>query len=307
MLDLAIIGGGPAGLTAGLYAARAGLSVELFEELFTGGQAGQTNIMENIILQTEGISGPDFAMKMTEQAMHWGVVIRYEQVKSLQLQGEVKKIVTAADTYEARCVLLSMGAKPRPLQLDVPGEERLTGRGVSYCATCDGTLYKGKSVAVVGGGTEALRDVVYLARLCDHVTLIHKDQTFEANQALQKAVGALSNVEILQPYVVRSIEGEQKVGGMIVQNRETDETRTLEVQGIFVAIGSEVNTALVRGILPLDENGFILTDEEMTTGVPGVFAAGDIRKKTLRQVITAAADGAIAAHSVQQYLTSHKS
>lgn len=303
MLDFAIVGGGPAGLTAGLYAARAGLKVAIFEELFAGGQAAATEIMENIIAWPEGISGVDFATRLTEQAEKWGAEIRYDAVTGMDLEGSVKLLHTDEGDVEAKTVLLCMGSKPRPLALTVPGEKELTGRGVSYCATCDGALYKDKDVAVVGGGDTALRDVVYLARTCQHVTLIHRRQEFSANAPLQKAVAKLTNVTFLLDSLVDAICGTNKVEGVTIKNIHTGELQTVAVSGVFIAIGSMANSAVAGEAMATDAAGYIVTDEDMHTNIPGVFAAGDIRQKRVRQVVTAAADGAIAAHSAERYLT----
>ncbi|MBR6729686.1 MAG: thioredoxin-disulfide reductase [Clostridia bacterium] len=299
MIDVAIIGGGPAGLNAALYAARAGLNCVLFEKMFAGGQMATTSVLENYIGFPGGVDAVTLAMQMSEQAMEAGVKMRYDEVLSLSLFEDVKKIETAKETLEARAVFLCMGAAPR--LLGVPGEERLRGRGVSYCATCDGALYKGKTVAVVGGGDTALEDAVFLSKFVKQVYLIHRRDSFRAVHALQDKVQRLDNVALVLDNIVTEVVGENVTESVKVQNVKTKEEMSLSVDGVFIAVGTKPNTELVEEFLPL-EDGYIITDDEMKTAIDGVFAAGDLRKKPLRQVITAAADGAVAAVSALRYL-----
>ncbi|MBE7021713.1 MAG: thioredoxin-disulfide reductase [Ruminococcaceae bacterium] len=299
MLDLMIVGGGPAGMNAALYAARAGLSCVLFEKMFAGGQMATTSLLENYIGFPGGVDAVTLAMSMSQQATDAGAEIRYEEIYALSLAGAVKQATTAKETVEARSVILCMGASPR--LLGVPGEERLRGHGVSYCATCDGALYKGKTVAVVGGGDTALEDAIFLSRFAKQVYLIHRRDSFRAVRAQQEKVKKLSNVSMMLDSVVTEIMGEHEVSGLRVRQVKTEVETSISVDGLFIAVGTNPNTALIGEQLPL-EAGYVVTDEEMKTAIPGVFAAGDLRKKPLRQVITAAADGAVAAVSALRYI-----
>lgn len=300
--DTVIIGGGPAGLNAALYAARAGLSCLVLEKLFTGGQMTKTSRLDNYIGFPDGVDAVDLAMQMERQAANAGAVICYDEVTALQLTDRVKRIQTAKAEYEAKTVILAMGAKPRPL--GVPGEEKLLGRGVSYCATCDGALYKGKTAVVVGGGDTALEDALFLAKLCQRVYIVHRRTQFRGAKVLEQSVRNQPNIELVLDSVVTEIEGAERVTGIRVQNVRNDVCRRLDTQAVFVAVGTEPITDLLVGRLPLEEGGYVATNETMETALPGVFAAGDLRKKPLRQVITAASDGAVAAVSALRYLES---
>ena len=300
MWDCIIVGGGVAGLTAGMYAQRAGLKTLLFEEMFAGGQAATTYQIENYPGFVDPINGVDFAMKMEEHARKFGLEIIYDQVKDLQLGGRIKKVLTSKGEYESKTVILAMGAQARTLGL--PKEDQFRGRGVSYCATCDGLFYKGKAVAVVGGGDTAVSDAIYLSKIAGKVYLIHRRDELRASKILQERVFENPNVELVWNCVADTILGEEKVQGLTVRNTINSDRRNLTVQGIFVAIGIRPNTKLVEGKIDTTEAGFILTDENMATGIRGVFAAGDIRQKSLRQIVTAASDGAIAAIMSQQYI-----
>jgi len=300
MYDIIIIGGGPAGLTAGLYACRGGLKTLLFEKMFTGGQAATTYMIENYPGFDEGVAGPDFAMKLENQARKFGLEIQYDTVTELQLDGKIKKIVTDKETYEAKAVILAMGANPKTLGLEK--EDRLRGAGVSYCATCDGAFYRDKVVAVVGGGDTAAEDAVYLSKFVKKVYLIHRRDQLRASKVLQER--ALNNPKI-QPVwdtVVEEILGEDGVTGVRIRNVRTGQSSELQLDGLFIAIGLIPNTELVKDKLPMSAGGYLITDDEMKTGIPGVFAAGDVRQKTLWQLVTAAADGAIAATSAERYI-----
>ncbi len=301
MYDVIIAGGGPAGLNAALYTARSGLSCLVLEKMFAGGQMATTSLLENYIGFPDGIDAVTLAMQMAQQAENAGAQIRYDEILSVDLTKDVKKIVTSKGTLEAKTVILCTGASPR--KLAVPGEDRLRAKGVSYCATCDGALYKNKTVAVVGGGDTALEDALVLAKYCKKVYLIHRRDTFRAVHSLVKKVEALENVELIMNTVVTEILGEKNVTGITLQNKNDESQWNIELNGVFIAVGTLPNTALFKEQLPLDEQGYILTDETMETALSGVFAAGDLRKKPLRQVITAASDGAVAAFSALRYLT----
>ena len=295
LYDVMIIGGGPAGLTAGLYAARAGLKAVLLEQMFVGGQASTTDKLENYPGFPEGIGGPELMMQFEQQAVNAGLEVRYELAESLELTGDIKRARTMSGDIEAKTVILCMGAG-RSL-LGVPGEQELTGRGVSYCATCDGALYRGKHVAVVGGGDTAMEDVLYLAGVCEKVTLIHRRDKLRAVGRQADAVRAHEKVEIL--YNTRVEKVEKAENGIVLH---LNDERSLDAAGVFVAIGTKPESALIAGQVETDKNGFILAGEDTRTSVPGVFAAGDLRKKPLRQVVTAASDGAVAAYEALNYI-----
>lgn len=295
LYDVMIIGGGPAGLTAGLYAARAGLSAVLLEQMFVGGQASTTDKLENYPGFPEGIGGPELMMQFEQQAVNAGLEIRYEPAEKLELQGGIKKAHTAGGVIEAKTAILCMGASRR--LLGVPGEEKLTGRGVSYCATCDGALHRGKSVAVVGGGDTAMEDALYLARVCEKVTLIHRRDQLRAVGHRAKAVLANEKIEVLYSSRVEAIEPAE--GGVRIS---LNDERTLDVSALFVAIGTKPESGLVEGQVELTEDGYVRAGEDTKTSVPGVYVAGDLRKKPLRQVVTAASDGAVAAYHAVEYI-----
>jgi len=296
--DVMIIGGGPAGLTAGLYAARAGLNTVLLEQMFVGGQASTTDKLENYPGFPGGIGGPELMMMFEQQATEMGLEIRYEPAEELFLAGEIKRARTAGGEIEAKTAIICTGAGRK--LLGVPGEEKLTGRGVSYCATCDGAIYRGKEVAVVGGGDTAMEDALYLSNICKKVTLIHRRDAFRAVGRQVEAVLARENVEVLYNSRVESIE---KAESGIVLN--LNENRTLAVSAVFVAIGTKPESALIAGQLETDREGFVSAGEDTKTNLSGVFAAGDLRRKPLRQVITAASDGAVAAYQALAYLQEH--
>ena len=300
MYDVIIAGGGPAGLNAALYAARYGLHCLLLEKKFAGGQMTTTTTLENYIGFPEGVDAITLSMQMEQQAKNAGAEISYDEIVALDLAGSVKRITTAKETLEARTVILCLGALPRPL--GVSGEERLRGRGVSYCATCDGALYKNKTVAVVGGGDTALEDTLVLAKNCEKVYLIHRRDAFRGVAKLVEQVKRLTNVELLLETVVTDMQGDNKLQSLTVQNVHTNKQQALSCEGLFIAVGTKPSTELLHEQLKLDEQGYVLTDEAMQTELSGVFAAGDLRKKTLRQVITAASDGAVAAYSALRYL-----
>ena len=296
--DMLIIGAGPAGLTAAIYGLRAGLSAVVFDRGVYGGQVAQTAEVENYpaILR---ISGPDFAQAIHQQAAELGADIRMEAVERVELDGAVKRLFTPEGIYEGRTVVIANGAKRRLLGCE--GEEAFTGRGVSYCATCDGAFFRGRDVAVVGGGNTALEDALYLANLCRRVTIIHRRDSFRGQKLLADAVGRHGNIDVLFRHEVVRIEGERAVGGVVVRGPD-GQRRRLEIAGVFIAIGYEPDNALFAARLPLDESGYILAGEDCRTPIPGVYAAGDNRAKPLRQIVTAAADGAVAASQAANHI-----
>ena len=294
MYDIAIVGGGPAGLTAGLYAARAGWKTVLLERGLPGGQAATTDRLENYPGFPEGVGGPELMMAFADQAARFGMETRYANVRKIDLE---HKCLTLDDgELEARALILALGATPR--KLDVPGEAENIGRGVSYCATCDGAFYRGKRVAVVGGGDTAVEDALYLSRFA-HVTLIHRRDRLRAMGAQVEKLRQNSQVEMLLGFTVSQIERDAE--GLLLR---LSGERTLRVDGLFVAVGVVPQTGLLAGALSLDDAGYILAGEDTKTSVPGVFAAGDCRKKPLRQVSTAVGDGATAAYMASAYLES---
>ena len=300
MKDVIIVGGGPAGLNAALYASRAGLDTLLIEKMFVGGQAATTAFVDNYIGVGTGIGGPDLVMRMESQANAFGALFTYEDVLELDLDGDIRTVKTKKNEYKAKAVILAMGATPR--KLGANGEERFTGRGVSYCATCDGAFYKGKDVCVIGGGDTAAEDAIFLSNLCNKVYLIHRRDSLRASKALQDAVFLKENIEILWNTQVKEINGDNTVTSITTTG---DISKNIDVNGVFVAVGTVPSSELVYGKVELNENRYIITDEKMRTNVEGVFAAGDIVEKPLRQIITAASDGAIAAYSAQEYILSN--
>lgn len=299
--DVVIIGGGPGGYTAALYAARANLTVLLLEKLTPGGQMGTTDVIDNYPGFPEGINGFELAMQMKQGAERFGVETKLSEVLSVDLKGAVKQIRTADGTYQAKTVVLASGAHPR--ELGLAEERELRGRGVSYCATCDGMFYRGKTVVVVGGGNTAAADVLYLSKLCKKVYLVHRRDTLRASKVYLDPLQKAENVEFVWDSEVQEILQDGKVQGVLVRNKKSGEKTELSCDGLFVAVGYLPNTGLFRSQVETDEAGYVLADEMTRTSLPGVYAVGDLRRKPLRQVVTAAADGAVAAHFIEEYLS----
>ena len=300
MYDVIIIGSGPAGLSAAIYAQRAKLSSILIEANYmSGGQMVNTYEVDNYP-GLPGISGMDLGSRMREHAEKMGAVFVQERAQELRLEGEIKNVITNKQEYRAKTVLLATGAKDR--MLVVPGELDLSGSGVSYCATCDGAFFRDKTVVVVGGGDVAVEDAIFLARICKEVYVIHRREELRAARVLQDKLFALDNVRMIWNSVVTEIQGEFQVKGVRVRNVVTDEVRELEADGCFIAVGITPNSELAVSQLKMDKGGYIEAGEDGVTSIPGVFAAGDVRTKQLRQIITAAADGANCITSIQNYL-----
>ena len=299
--DVVIIGGGPGGYTAALYAARANLTVLLLEKLTPGGQMGTTDVIDNYPGFPEGINGFELAMQMKQGAERFGVETKLSEVLSVDLKGAVKQIRTADGTYQAKTVVLASGAHPR--ELGLAGERELLGRGVSYCATCDGMFYRGKTVVVVGGGNTAAADVLYLSKLCKKVYLVHRRDTLRASKVYLDPLQKAENVEFVWDSEVQEILQDGKIQGVLVRNKKSGEKTEFSCDGLFVAVGYLPNTGLFRSQVETDEAGYVLADETTRTSLPGVYAVGDLRRKPLRQVVTAAADGAVAAHFIEEYLS----
>ena len=294
--DLIVVGGGPAGYSAALYAARAGLSVLVLEKLSAGGQMALTDSIDNYPGFDEGIDGFSLGERMQLGAERFGAVTELAEVYALDLQGSPKVLETSEGTFLGRSVVIATGAGPR--ELGLPGEQAQAGRRIHYCAACDGMRYRGKTVAVIGGGNSAVGDALQLARIAKKVILIHRRDSLRAEKIHQESLMRAENVEILW----NSIPAELEEKGLILRNALTGEESRLECDGIFVSIGRKPATELVKGQLELDEAGYIIADESTRTNIPGVFAAGDVRTKALRQVVTAVADGAAAVHFAQEYL-----
>ena len=300
--DMLIIGGGPAGYTAALYGARAGLSVLVIEKLSAGGQIALSPMVENYPGFEEGIDGYTLGEKMLAGAERFGAETLLAEVIGVSLAGEVKTVETTEGTILGRTVVLATGADAKYLGL--PKEKELLGRGISHCAACDGMFYKGKTVAIVGGGNTAAADALQLSRICKKVILIHRRDTLRATKIYHQPLMDAENVEFRWNSSVTELLSDGRLTGLRVQNLKTGEESILECEGLFVSIGRSPNTGLVQGQLELDGAGYIVADESTRTSLPGVFAAGDVRTKELRQVITAAADGASAAHYAEAYLAS---
>ena len=299
MTDVLIMGAGAAGLTAAIYACRAGLTAKVFDQNGFGGQIAITYEIENYPA-IEKITGPDFSMNLYNQARAQGAQIVEATVEAVSLQGAVKTLVTSKGRHEGRAVIIANGVKRRKLGCE--GEEALIGRGVSYCATCDGAFFRGKEVVIVGGGNTALEDALFLSNLCSKVTIIHRRDTFRAEKRLVAAAQSKQNIDILYSHVVTQIDGEQAVTGIKIQQTSGADARTLSVSAVFIAIGLEPDNRLFEGLLPMDAHGYLLTGEDCAAPLPGVYVAGDTRSKLLRQIITAAADGAVAAYGAATYI-----
>lgn len=303
MTDIIIIGAGAAGLTASIYALRSGLSVTVFEKNIYGGQIAITNEIENYPA-IEVISGADFANAIYNQAVKLGADVKFEEIQSVSLSGKIKSVTTSGGSYEAKSIIIANGVSRR--KLGCKGEDELVGRGVSYCATCDGAFFRNQEVAIVGGGNTALTDALYLANLCSRVLLIHRRDTFRADKVLVDAILSKQNIDILYDSTVTQIKGENRVSSIETQNKKTGESKEHPVSAVFIAIGLEPHNELFQNILSLDKGGYIISDENCLTGIDGIYVAGDCRTKELRQIITAAADGAVAAHQATTYITSHQ-
>lgn len=297
--DTVIIGAGPGGMTAASYAARAGLKVLVLEGLIPGGQMGTTFEVENYPGLNNVLSGAELSMEFEAQAKKFGAEISFANAEQIDFSDEIKMIKTDSGEVYSKTVILAMGAKPRKLKIN--GEEEFAGLGVSYCATCDGAFYKGKDTVVAGGGDTALEDAIFLSRYCNKVYLVHRRDKFRASLALQKRVSEIDNIETVLCANVTEIKGDKKVSSVVVRFNDGTE-KEIVVDGIFVAVGTEPGGVELTSEFKKNESGYIITDQKMQTSVEGIYAVGDIREKELRQIVTAAADGAVAAYSVSKYL-----
>lgn len=298
MLDSIIIGAGPAGLTAAIYALRYGLKVIVFDKGFYGGQVANTTEVANYPA-LPNISGMEFSTNIYQQAIDLGADIRFESIDSVSFNNKIKSVTTNNGTYEAKTVIIANGAKRRLLECE--GEKEFTGKGVSYCATCDGAFFKNKDVAIVGGGNTALEDCLFLSNICNKVYLIHRRDKFSGDKLLVNSIKSKSNIQILYNCAVQKINGDKTVSSIKVKHLQDNSVQVLDLSGIFIAIGYVPDNFIFKGI-EVDKVGYIISDENCKTNIEGIYVAGDSRTKILRQIITAAADGAVAAFQASNYI-----
>ncbi|MDD2497889.1 MAG: thioredoxin-disulfide reductase [Desulfitobacteriaceae bacterium] len=298
--DLIIIGGGPAGLTAGLYGARAGLKTLLLEKAMPGGQAVLTEKIENYPGYPQGVSGPELMMSFMDQAMRFGLEFKTEEVTGIDFTGKEKAISTNENSYLSKAIVIATGSRPR--FLDVPGEREFHGQGVSYCATCDGAFFKEKKVVVVGGGDSAVEEALFLTRYANEVVLVHRRDQLRATKVLQDRAKANSKMHFILDSVVEKIDGKNFVDKVQLKNVKSGEMREESTNGVFVFVGTVPNTWFLQGVVEMNNQGYIITHDLLSTSVSGVFAAGDVREKFLRQVSTAVGDGAEAAMAAERYI-----
>ena len=298
--DMVIIGGGPGGYTAALYAARSGLDTLVIERLSAGGQMAQTHWIDNYPGFENGVDGYELAQSMQRQAHRFGAKTVYAEVEHADLAAEIKRLETSEGVIYGRTVVIATGAGPRPLGLEE--EKELAGRGVAYCAACDGMMYKDKTVVVVGGGNSAAADALILSRIAKKVILVHRRDTLRATKVYHEPLQKAENVEFRWNSVVEAIEHDERVTGVRLRNVISGEETTVASEGVFVSVGRKPASQLAQGQLELDPGGYIVAGESTKTSVPGVYAVGDVRTKALRQVVTAVADGAMAVHAAEEYL-----
>jgi len=304
LYDMVVVGGGPAGYTTALYAARAGLDVVVLEKLSAGGQMALTTQIDNYPGFDEGVDGFELAEKMQRQAERFGSKSEFADVTGMDLTRNPYVIQTEDGEFHARTVVIATGADPR--ELGLPGEKALIGKGLAYCASCDGMFYKGKDVAVVGGGNTAAADALLLSRIARKVTLIHRRDTLRATKVYHEPLMKAGNVNFVWNSTVTELLHNEKLTGLRLKNVQTGALSTLSCDGVFVSIGRKPSTSFVKGQLALDPGGYIIAGENTQTSVPGVFAVGDVRTKSVRQIVTAVADGAVAVHMAEEYLASLK-
>lgn len=301
--DMIIIGGGPAGYTAALYASRAGFNTVTVERMSPGGQMAVTDIIDNYPGFEEGIDGFDLGIKMQRGAERFGAKTEYAEVVSVDLTQKIKKVKTANGTLYGKTLVIATGANPK--ELGIQNERELIGRGVHYCAHCDGRFYKNKTVAVVGGGNTAAADALYLSRIAKKVYLIHRRDTLRATKIYHEPLMQADNIEFLWNSAVTEFTADDRVTGAKITNLKNGDVNDIACDGIFVSIGRKPATDFVGGKLLLDDDGYIIADETTRTDIPGVYAAGDVRTKALRQVVTAVSDGAVAVHFAEKYLAEY--
>lgn len=302
--DMIIIGGGPAGYTAALYAARAGLDTVVLERMSAGGQMALTGEIDNYPGFEEGIDGFTLGMKMQQGAERFGAKTEYADVTFVDFSGKIKKAETSIGTFSGKTVIISTGANPR--ELGIENEQALLGRGVHYCAHCDGRFYKDKTVAVVGGGNSAAADAIYLSRLAKKVYIIHRRNALKADKIYHETLIKADNTEFIWNSTVSGFISDGRFSGVRVKNVITNTQTDIECEGIFISIGRKPASDVFKEIVKLDESGYIIADETTCTNIPGVYAVGDIRTKALRQIVTAVSDGAVAVHFAEEYLAEYK-
>lgn len=302
--DMIVAGGGPAGYSAALYAARAGLDVVVLEKLSAGGQMALTTQIDNYPGFVDGVDGFELAEQMQAQAERFGAKSEYAEIIAMNLGDAIKTVETSEGIFYGKTVVIALGAEAR--MLGVEKEQELTGRGVAYCAACDGMFFKDKTVAVVGGGNSAVADALTLARIAKKVYLIHRRDTLRADKVYHNALYQADNLGFIWNHAVSGLEADSKLKGLKLKDVKTGVEQYLACDGLFISVGRKPSSELVSGQLELDESGYIVADESTQTSLPGVFAAGDIRTKTLRQVVTAVSDGAMAVHSAEAYLAQHQ-
>ncbi len=298
--DTIIIGGGPAGYSAALYASRAGLDTAVIEKMGAGGQMALTDIIDNYPGFEDGIDGFTLGMKMQQCAERFGTKSIFGEVTKVEFSDKIKRIDTSNESYFAKTVIIATGANPREIGLEK--EKEFLGRGVHYCAHCDGMFYKGKTVVVVGGGNSAAADALYLSRIAKKVYIVHRRDTLRATKIYHAPLMNTENVEFIWNSNVVDITGDSKVEGAVIQSKIDGISREIQCDGIFVSIGRKPATEFLKGVIDLDDNGYIIADESTRTNIEGVFAAGDVRTKVLRQVVTAVSDGAVAVNYAEEYL-----
>lgn len=298
--DVVVLGAGPAGLTAAIYAGRARLDTVVIDHGVPGGQVATTDMVENYPGFPQGVSGAELAGLMNEQAERFGARIEMAEVEGLAREGDLWRVDTSEGPYRARAVIVATGTRPR--ELGVPGEKEFRGRGISYCATCDGAFFRDKPVVVVGGGDSAVTEAEFLTRFASHVTIVHRRDQLRAARSLQERVLDNPKINVRWNAVVTSFLGEDRLQRVRLRDVKTGTESEVEAEGAFIYVGLLPNTSFLNGVVPFDEGGYLVTDEAMALPVPGLFAAGDVRRKRLRQVATAVGDGAVAAMAAEEYI-----
>ncbi len=300
LYDVIIIGGGGAGLTAAIYTARAKLSTLLLEKLAPGGQIALTDIVENYPGFPEGVTGPEISQRMEDQAKRYGTEVKYQEVRAIAKKNGLIEIQAAEENFQAKSLILAAGASFR--MLGVPGEKEFTGRGVSYCATCDGAFFKEKEIVVVGGGDSAMQEGLFLTRFASKVNVVHRRDKLRASPILQERANNHPKIHFIWDTVVQKVYGNKKVEGVALQNLKTQQGKDFRAEGLFVFIGHDPNTSFLKGFVELDEKGYVKADPSLKTSVPGVFAAGEIRAGAVKQLVSACGEGCEAALAAQEYL-----
>lgn len=298
--DVIILGAGPAGMTAGIYAGRALLDTLIIEDKVVGGEASSTNLIENYPGYPDGISGMELTANMKNQAEKFGAHILVSPLKKVEINGESKSLITEDGTFHSKALIIATGTTPK--KIGIPGEDEFKGRGISYCATCDAPFFKDEHIAVIGAGNSGIQESLYLLDFVKSITIVEFLDHMTAEKILQERINKKENVEILLNHKVTSVNGKETVNSISIESRETGKIRNIEVAGIFIYVGLKPNTIFLKDELNLNKQGFIKTDENLKTSKEGVFAAGDVIEKSLRQVATAVGDGALAAFSAKTYI-----